>query len=201
MWYDFSWFLPRKRWGCSNLQPLLNLMDLPLNLMCPFQRLNYRYVLSFYSMMFILEFKLFSPMCGNTTIYLLSSSVLFLLHPQSRHRLSAVQTVRLPRNKAAAFYPYVLNHFWLTATVTAYASVEQGGKTHSAYCLKHSRELWLSLITQVHKKSTYIKSVFTTKTNKMAHLQAGGPGDTRLALEAGQQSLLTGWSWVLCKEG
>lgn len=36
---------------------------------------------------------------------------------------------------------------------------------------------------------------------QMADLLTGGPGDTSLALEAGQQSLLTGLSWLLFKEG
>jgi len=36
--------------------------------------------------MLILEFKLFSLLCGNTTIYMLSSPVIWLLQPQSRHK-------------------------------------------------------------------------------------------------------------------
>lgn len=36
---------------------------------------------------------------------------------------------------------------------------------------------------------------------QMADLQTGGPGDTSLALEAEQQSLVTGLIWVLFKEG
>lgn len=79
----------------------------------------------------------------------------------------------------------------------------RGSKSYLAYRLKHSKELWLSLITQVqvHMNSTYTKSVFINKVSKTAHLQSGVPVDISLASEAGQKSLLTSLSWVLCKEG